>query len=78
MQVPIYIDPTNGNFLIAQIKTKYFFVSTDLSNLKHWITQSDLNTEFGTTDTSYLGPYLCTVDSDNLPDLQSLYPELFI
>ena len=78
MQVPIYIAPIDDDFLIAQIKTKYFFVSVDLSNLKYWITQSDLNTELGITDTSFLGPYLCTVDSDNLPDLQSLYPELFI
>ena len=78
MQVPIYIAPIDDDFLIAQINTKYFFISIDLSNLKYWITQSDFDTELGTINTSFLGPYLCTVDSDNLPDLQSLYPELFI
>ena len=78
MQVPIYIDLTNSNYAIAKINNKYFFMSIDLSNLKYWISQSALVTEFGTMDTSFLGPYLCTVDSDNLPDLQSLYPELFI
>ena len=78
MQVLIYIARIDDDFLIAQIKTKYFFISIDLSNLKHWITQAALDTTIGITDTSFLGPYLCTVDSDNLPDLQSLYPELFI
>lgn len=79
MQVPIYLDPTDtSNYLIAKINDKYFFISVNLSNLKYWISRSALDTGFGTMDTSFLGPYLCTVDSDNLPDLQSLYPELFI
>ena len=78
MQVPIYIDLTNSNYAIAKINNRYFFISTDLSNLKHWISQSALDRGYGVTRTDHLGPYLCTVDSDNLPDLQSLYPELFI
>ena len=79
MQVPIYLDHTDtSNYLIAKINDKYFFISVNLSNLKYWISRSALDTEFGTMDTSFLGPYLCTVDSDNLPNLQSLYPELFI
>ena len=78
MQVPIYLDLTSNDYAIAKINDKYFFISIDLSNLKYWIMRSALDTEFGTIDTYFLGPYLCTVDSDNLPDLQSLYPELFI
>ena len=78
MQVPIYIDLTNSNYVIAKINNRYFFISIDLSNLKYWISQSTLDRDYGTTRTDHLGPYLCTVDSDNLPDLQSLYPELFI
>ena len=78
MQVPIYLDPTSNDYAIAKINSKYFFISVNLSNLKYWISRSALDIGFGTTDTSFLGPYLCTVDSDNLPDLQSLYPELFI
>ena len=78
MQVPIYLDPTSNDYAIAKINSKYFFISVDLSDLKHWISRSALNSDCGTTRTDHLGPYLCTVDSDNLPDLQSLYPELFI
>ena len=78
MQVPIYIDPKSNKYVLAKIRSKYFFITIDLANLNYWIKRSALDTEFGTTDISYLGPYLCTVDSDNLPDLQSLYPELFI
>lgn len=78
MQIPIYIDPTSNKYVLAKIRSKYFFITIDLANLNHWIKQSAIDPVVGTTDTSYLGPYLCTIDSDNLPDLQSLYPELFI
>lgn len=78
MQVPIYLDLTSNNYAIAKINDKYFFIAIDLSNLKYWVMRSALDAEYGTPKTDYLGPYLCTVDSDNLPDLQSLYPELFI
>lgn len=79
MQVPIYLDPTDtSNYLIAKINDRYFFISVDLSDLKRWISRSALDSGYGTDCITHLGPYLCTVDSDNLPDLQSLYPELFI
>ena len=79
MQVPIYLDPTDtSNYLIAKINDKYFYISVDLLDLKRRISRSASDSEYGTTRTDHLGPYLCTVDSDNLPNLQSLYPELFI
>ena len=78
MQVPIYLDLTDNNCAIAKIDDKYFFISVDLSDLKHWISRSAPDSGYGIIRTDHLGPYLCTVDSDNLPDLQSLYPELFI
>ena len=78
MQVPIYIDSSNDGYLIAKLHSRYFYINNDLSNLTKWIKIAESRPDTGTTETSILGPYLCTVDSDNLPDLKTLYPELFI
>ena len=82
MQIPIYMpihtESSNDGYVIAKLHSRYFYISNDLSNLIKWIKIAESRYDTGTAETSILGPYLCTVDSDNLPDLKSLYPELFI